>query len=242
MYILGIETTTPIMSIALSEDEKLLDEVSENCKNSQVVKIIQKIDHILKKNKLSLDQMDLIGVGIGPGIFTGTRIGLTVAKTFSQVNSIDIVGITSLHALAYQAMKLIYQLKNENIQNEELCILPLINAKREEVYCSFFTCRNSTLNKICEDELIKIDELEQKVFKLIGMYKKIVLCGNILIDYQFINSKFEKEEKVMILRDVIVPKANAINILAFQKYSKEVVDDYIKLNPKYVRKFKPFEK
>jgi len=242
MYILGIETTTPIMSIALSQDEKLLEEVSENCENSQVVKIIPKIDYILKKNKLSLDQIDLIGVDIGPGIFTGTRIGLTVVKTFSQVNSIDIVGITSLHALAYQAMKLIYQLKNENIQNEELCIFPLIDAKREEVYCSSFTCRNSLLNKICEAELIKIDELEQKVFKLIGMYKKIVLCGNILIDYPFINSKFEKEEKVTIFGNVIVPKANAINFLAFQKYNKGVVDNYTKLNPIYVRKFKPFGK
>lgn len=242
MYILGIETTTPIMSIALSEDEKLLEEVSADCGQSQVVEIIPRIDNVLEKKNMDLSQIDLIGVDIGPGMFTGTRIGLTVAKTLSQVNSINIVGVTSLNVLAYQAMNFLYKSKNENIESDKFCIFPIINAKREEIYCSIFTFRKFSLKKIDKDKLLKIDKLEQKIIDLISNYNNIILCGNGVIEYKHISNKFKKEKEIIFFKDIIVPEANAINSLAFNKYLKGKVNDFIKLTPKYVRQFKPFRK
>ncbi|MCK4377578.1 MAG: tRNA (adenosine(37)-N6)-threonylcarbamoyltransferase complex dimerization subunit type 1 TsaB, partial [Actinomycetia bacterium] len=101
MYILGIDTTTSIMTIALSEDERILTESLVDCGQFHVVKIVTVIDEVLKKTDVDLSQIDLIGVDIGPGMYTGTRIGLALAKTLSQINSIDVVGITSVHALAF---------------------------------------------------------------------------------------------------------------------------------------------
>lgn len=246
MYILGIDTTTSIMTIALSEDERILTESLVDCGQFHVVKIVTVIDEVLKKTDVDLSQIDLIGVDIGPGMYTGTRIGLALAKTLSQINSIDVVGITSVHALAFQASKKLNQLKNElqskgeRIQGQKFCISSLINAKRGEVYSSFFAFGKSYLEKIKKDELLTIDDLIHKIFELINIYKKVVLCGDALIDYPQISSIFEKEKKVMLLKNIILPRASSINYLAFYRYKEGKVDHYIQLIPRYVRPFIPF--
>jgi tRNA threonylcarbamoyladenosine biosynthesis protein TsaB len=246
MYILGIDTTTSIMTIALSEDESILIERSVDCGQFHVVKIITEIDKVFKKTKVDLSQIDLIGVDIGPGMYSGTRIGLALAKTLSQINLIDIIGITSVYALAFQASKKLNQLKNklqskgEKIKRQKICISSLINANRGEAYSSFFASRKGYLEKIIKDELLTIDDLIQKIFELINIYKKVILCGNALIDYPQINNIFEKEKRVMLLKNIILPRASSINYLAFYKYKEGKVDDYKKLIPKYVRPFIPF--
>ncbi|MCG2789758.1 MAG: tRNA (adenosine(37)-N6)-threonylcarbamoyltransferase complex dimerization subunit type 1 TsaB, partial [Actinomycetia bacterium] len=100
MYILGIDSGTGRVSVAVNRDQQLLSKVEYGKNQRYMVSIISLIDKALKKASISLDLVDLFAVNIGPGDFTGTRIGMSVAKTLAWVGSKPIFGIGSLNITA----------------------------------------------------------------------------------------------------------------------------------------------
>src|SRR4030043_2361682 len=100
MYILGIDSTTGRVSIAVNSDQQLLSKVEYGKNQKYMVSIISLIDKALKKVNVSPDFVDLFAVNIGPGDFTGTRIGISVAKTLAWVGNKPIYGIGSLDVVA----------------------------------------------------------------------------------------------------------------------------------------------
>ncbi|GFP23616.1 tRNA threonylcarbamoyladenosine biosynthesis protein TsaB [Candidatus Hakubella thermalkaliphila] len=102
MYILGVDTTTELLSIALSEDLQLIDAVELDCSQSHAELLFPQLDHLLKKWHLEMGDIGLLVVDIGPGMFTGTRVGVVAQKTMAIVLGIPLVGLTSLEILASQ--------------------------------------------------------------------------------------------------------------------------------------------
>jgi len=101
--ILGIETATQICGVALCHDGRLVAEYRLNLKNAHAGLLISSVDKILADSRLKPADLDAIAVSIGPGSFTGLRIGLATAKGLAFANNQAIVGVPTLAALAGQA-------------------------------------------------------------------------------------------------------------------------------------------
>jgi tRNA threonylcarbamoyl adenosine modification protein YeaZ len=100
VLVLGIETSSPIGSVALVEDGRLLAEASHDTPNSHGERLLGLIEELFVRTGRERRDLDRIAVGRGPGAFTGLRIGLSLAQGIAQGLSIPAVGIGSLRALA----------------------------------------------------------------------------------------------------------------------------------------------
>ena len=146
MYILGIDSSTERVSVAANSDQQLLSKVEYGKNQKYMISIISLIDKVLKKARISLDLVDLFAVNIGPGDFTGTRIGISIAKTLAWVGSKPICGIGSLDVVAlgifFKNFKKIQKLLGEG---KQIIITPVLDVKRNEVFFSFFKVEESSL-------------------------------------------------------------------------------------------------
>ncbi|MBW1870999.1 MAG: tRNA (adenosine(37)-N6)-threonylcarbamoyltransferase complex dimerization subunit type 1 TsaB, partial [Deltaproteobacteria bacterium] len=99
MIILALDTATPVTSVALLDDNQLLGQVSEPSKNHSRTLLIA-IDRLVSQLGLARHDLGAIAVGLGPGSFTGIRVGLTLAKSLSFALRIPLAGVSTLRALA----------------------------------------------------------------------------------------------------------------------------------------------
>jgi tRNA threonylcarbamoyladenosine biosynthesis protein TsaB len=130
MIVLGIETSCSIGGVALVENQELLEEILFEEGMIHGRELVPSIERLLGKNNIPLSKIDLIAVDIGPGSYTGIRVGLATAKTLAYIQKIEIIGITSLDAMA------------ENITSCEIkSCLPLIDAKWGQIYYAIYQRR-----------------------------------------------------------------------------------------------------
>ena len=218
MKILSIETAGNICGVALTEDDRLIKEVLLDDGNTHSVKLMPLIDKLLSETNTKISDIDLFACDIGPGSFTGIRIGVSTVKAFMDVTNKKAVGITSLETLAY------------NIDTEEI-VCSLIDAKNENVYYGFFKKENKTYkstDKLGFDNINNVIEIAKQ------KNKKIIFIGNGSTIYKdMIESKMNN---AVVILDEESNKLNARNIaFAALKKQDEAVDSN-NLSPVYLRK------
>ncbi len=125
MIVVGIETSTPQTSVAVGTDLGILGAVSVAGKARQE-SVTPALDQLCRWIGVELPQVGGIAVGIGPGLFTGLRVGIQTAKTLAQVLGVPIVGITSLDAVAF------------SIRHTHKLIVPVIDGRRGEVFFAIY--------------------------------------------------------------------------------------------------------
>lgn len=125
MKILAIDTSSKICSVAILENEEIIDEINLDNGRTHSENLMPMIAEILAKNNLKLENIDLISCSIGPGSFTGIRIGVASVKAMAEVNQIPVVGVTSLETLA-------------RIDESENTKVALIDARNNQVYGGIF--------------------------------------------------------------------------------------------------------
>ena len=101
MRIFAMDTSTLTATVAVLDEDKVLGEYTLCDKLTHSQTIMPMTDEILKKLNISLEDIDVFSVCVGPGSFTGLRIGMATVKTFSQALSKPIIGVSSLDAIAY---------------------------------------------------------------------------------------------------------------------------------------------
>jgi len=101
VIVLGIETSTPQTSVALGTERGTIASTLLSAGHSHHEVVVPAVDHITRWSNTDLSQLGGIAVGIGPGLFTGLRVGVQTAKTMAQVLSVPIVALTSLDVLAF---------------------------------------------------------------------------------------------------------------------------------------------
>lgn len=100
MRILSVSTATNHLSVALNDSQQIIVEKNEQDERNHSEHLDPLIDEILKENQLTLKDIDRFAVAIGPGSYTGLRIGITTVKMFASVLNKEVVGISTLQALA----------------------------------------------------------------------------------------------------------------------------------------------
>lgn len=128
--ILGIETATEVCSTALVHDGKVVIEKSLNEKNVHSEKLLMMIDEVLANASCPVKSLEAIAVSIGPGSFTGLRIGLSTAKGLALSNSIPLLAVPSLDGIAES-----FRLTGKREKN----FCAMIDAKRNESFYAFYS-------------------------------------------------------------------------------------------------------
>ena len=126
MPILALDTSTLVSSVAIASSEKLIAELILQTKLTHSEVLMPHIEQILAMTKLEKADLTGIAVSIGPGSFTGLRIGLAAAKGMAYALKLPIVGVSTLEALAYH-----YPIPN-------IYIAPLLDAQKGNVYMALY--------------------------------------------------------------------------------------------------------
>ncbi len=153
--ILHIETATPICSAALSKDRQLLKIKETNDPRSHATRLSPFIDELLKSSGLSVSDLDAISVSLGPGSFTGLRIGVSTVKGLAYGANLPVIGISTLQALT---SRLISENPDDlrDLITDKLLLCPMLDARRMEVYTAFYS-RGLELKRKVQADIIDAD-------------------------------------------------------------------------------------
>ena len=137
MLVLAVDTTTPHSSVALLENSNLLTEVNSVSSLTHSERLLPAVDLILSQRGLTIKDVEAYAVAVGPGSFTGIRIGLSTIKSFALSSGNPIAPVSTLKALA---------LKLKLPHNRLLC--PLLDARKGEIYAALFEVQKGRLAEI----------------------------------------------------------------------------------------------
>ena len=139
--ILTIATATPIGSIALTRGEELLAELILKPVGSHSDFLISAIDEILNRTGVVIEEIDAFAAVVGPGAFTGLRVGVSTIKGLAQATGKPVIPVSSLTALAMQA------------PDAGLPICAMLDARKGEVYSALFQWRNGFPEQIVSEQV-----------------------------------------------------------------------------------------
>ncbi|MEW6600218.1 MAG: tRNA (adenosine(37)-N6)-threonylcarbamoyltransferase complex dimerization subunit type 1 TsaB, partial [Nitrospirota bacterium] len=148
MKVLAIETATLAGSIAVFDDsEGLVGEVRVSVKIAHSERLMPSIEWLLKASGISIKEIDAFAVSIGPGSFTGLRIGLSTVKGFAFATGKPVVAVRTLDAFA-RLMPFCSRI-----------VCPMLDARRNEVYAAFYQWDDGRCTKIMPETSIKPADL-----------------------------------------------------------------------------------
>ena len=215
IYILNIETATKNCSVSISKNGELVAIKELNNGNYSHAEVLHPfINNVLKEANIDFENLSAIAVSKGPGSYTGLRIGVSAAKGLCFSLQIPLISINTLASLAH------------SISIENGTIIPMLDARRMEVYAAIF---DSNYNQVREikaeiiDQISFLKELEKsKVFFLGDGAEK---CKSIL------------KHKNAVFVDGIFPSAKEMCSLAYVKYKKNDIEDVAYFEPFYLKDF-----
>ena len=152
MTVLGIETATDACAAAVVRDGEVLDESFLQEPHIHAEMLMSQIDQVLGPLEKGIHEVDGIAVSIGPGSFTGLRIGLSVAKGLAWSTEKKLVAVPTLRALARKAV-------DEGCFGLPVFVLPVLDARRDEVYCQLFQADDRGLVPLWAERVMTLDLL-----------------------------------------------------------------------------------
>ncbi|MBF0385686.1 MAG: tRNA (adenosine(37)-N6)-threonylcarbamoyltransferase complex dimerization subunit type 1 TsaB [Candidatus Omnitrophica bacterium] len=215
MNILAIDTSTANLTLALFSEGKIIAKRNKKSQGILSESIIPIIDGALKKAVLSLSDIDCFAVGLGPGSFTGLRVGLATIKGFATALKIPIIGVSSLDIIASNVRK----------DNVQICIV--LDARRGNVFAAIYNKENGVLKRSGEYFLAPIDELLKRI------KKQAVFCGDGVSIYK---DKIINSGKALLIEEEKnwFPKAENLIMLALKKAALKEFANNDTLKPLYL--------
>lgn len=224
MKILGIDTATDVCGIALTEDKQLITEYRSNFKRAHAEKLIVSIAKVLEDANLSLKDLNGIAISIGPGSFTGLRIGLSAVKGLVFANHLPVVSVNTLDALAHQALFYSYQ------------ICPLIKAQADEAYTALYRANNFALERISKYRLINLDQLTSFIDK------ETLIINNGMENLEAYIPQMGGELFKVAPQEISLLNGFTVAQLGYDRLQRGQIDDIETLEPYYLKEFKAKKK
>lgn len=151
MLVLGIETSTTQGGVAIVGEDRVLCEAILNVEVTHSERLLPAVDRALGEARVSLEALGGIAVSIGPGSFTGLRIGLSTAKGLAYATGLPLVGVSTLEAMAWALPAARWQ------------ICPVLDARKQEVYAALFRHEPAGLRRIADDAAMAPDDLCRRI-------------------------------------------------------------------------------
>jgi tRNA threonylcarbamoyladenosine biosynthesis protein TsaB len=216
-YILCIETSTKICSVALFNDSRLIDSEEQGGEYSHAENLAVFIDRLLKRQEINYSDLSAVTVTKGPGSYTGLRIGVSLAKGIAYGASIPLIAIDSLKSMAWGAIQ-------KSMDNEAF-YCPMIDARRMEVFAAVY---DSKLQLI---RAIDADIVEPDSYRKFLDQKKVYFFGDgaekCQTTIQHSNAKFMDQ----------IASAKNMGVLAFEAFQKQDFEDVAYFEPFYLKEF-----
>ncbi len=233
MKILAVDTSSSNACTAILEDEKILIELNNEDERTHSQKLMPMIDKAFKNTNLSLKDIDLIVCGLGPGSFTGVRIGIATVKAFIDSQNILATGVSSLESLAYNL-------------NQDGFICSLIDSGHGNSYAGLFHIVKDNFElKTIESDLTFLN-LNDDLLDFIQNNKKISIdnfpiyfVGNATIIYKDLlqNLHFEKNNKIILANEAKCAISSiSLAKVGYNKYKNGFFGNSNILSPIYLRK------
>ena len=221
--ILCIETGTDICSVGIARDGELISlrESDEGRDHAKRVGVF--VDELLRETGVQPDELDAVAVGMGPGSYTGLRIGVSFAKGLCYGLNIPLIAVGSLDALAEVAIE-----DNEagilDVKNwDEAVLCPMVDARRMEVYTRLFDTTGKALSEV------SAEVVTEQTFADVRRDKQLIIFGNgaakcceVMPDAKYI---------------AITPSARGLARLAQQRLTAGQIEDIAYFEPFYLKDF-----
>ncbi len=164
MKILAFDGAAKAASVAVADGDRILAHHTVDNGLTQSELLLPMAEDMLKSLKLSFSDIELFATSVGPGSFTGVRIGVSLVKGLAFGRNLPCVGVSTIEALA------------ENIRGLRGIIVPCMDARRGQVYSATFCCDGENLTRLTEDRAISLSALAEELSTYEG--KDIYLCGD----------------------------------------------------------------
>lgn len=213
MKILAIDTSSSVCSVAILEDDKLIDKNELDDGRTHSENLMPLLDELLKRNSIDIKEVELIACTVGPGSFTGIRIGVASIKPIAEVLNIKVASIMSLEALA------------RNVENKET-IVSLIDARNNQVYCGIFDKEYNSKEEYIADDI-------NEVIKVLEKYDNITFVGNgSILHQELLTQKLRNVE----FSDNNKQSAENVGKMGYKKYLENNLCTADTIMPVYLRK------
>jgi tRNA threonylcarbamoyladenosine biosynthesis protein TsaB len=223
LNILVIDTSTEIEFIALSVNGRIF-EFSQNAGISHSVTMFQNLSALLSRASISINDIDLFGVGIGPGSFTGIRIAVSTARMFAQILGIPLVGLKSQEIYAVST-----------VVPEDKTIIAAFDAKKSKVFAGVYHIIDSITQEIIEPG----DYTMKELLDSIKNPRELLCIGDGCGKYISIIEEYAADKNISYeYLENFAPAGKAVVDLALRKYkeSPEEFTDFNSTVPFYTRK------
>jgi tRNA threonylcarbamoyladenosine biosynthesis protein TsaB len=215
--ILSADTSSPKFSIALSRGAGLIAQSVSSAPDRQSSDMLLEIDRLLSRHSYGIEDIDLFSVGLGPGSFTGLRIGVTTMRAMAFALKKPIIGIPSIDALAHAVT---------GDRAPDICVI--IDAKQGKIYGRFYKQGRGAVKPVSRILLVPIDKL------LAGIKAPMLFSGDAIALYRGVISKARIRGVSFALEKIRYPEAAIIGNLSFSKWKKRYRDNIFTLSPLYI--------
>lgn len=221
--ILSIETGTDVCSVGLARDGELLSLRESDEGRDHAKKVAVFVDELLRQTGVDAEELDAVSVGMGPGSYTGLRIGVSFAKGLCYGLQIPLIAIGSLDALV-EVAKEDHEAGILSVKDWDQAILcPMVDARRMEVYTQIFSSAGEPLSEVSA-EIVSAESFAkwrgEGEFVIFG--NGAAKCQQVLEGAKYID---------------VVPSARGLVRLAEQKLSQGEVEDIAYFEPFYLKDF-----
>jgi len=221
MRILALDTSTDVASVAISEAGVIIGEYSCNKGKTHSQKLMPMIQSLLDKVGLSAADMDAFSASIGPGSFTGLRIGVTTVKAMAFAAGKPVISVPTLDALAY------------NLPMSTSLICPMIDARNNQVFTAVYRFINGKLKRLTDYLGIHINELVDIILPMEG---EVVLLGDAAGMHGDFFTQQLGERVYIAPQNTALAKASSVAALACDAYTAGKLENCYDMVPFYLRK------
>jgi tRNA threonylcarbamoyladenosine biosynthesis protein TsaB len=218
MLILAVDTSSKSASIGLLRDDDVLSEIFFNLDVNHSVVLLRALHNLLRLSRIELNEIDLFACTIGPGSFTGLRVGASTIKGLALATKKPIAGVSTLEALAF------------NITCSKIIVCPMLDAKKDQVYTALYrTAQDYTLEKMKSERVTDIRAFlqcidEEVIFVGDGSVKYAELISDMLPGKCYFASGCHQHVRAAV-----------VGILGKKKYYAGDVLDSVTFAPVYLR-------
>ena len=218
MKVLGVDTSTMTAGIGIVEEGEILVEVKFSVKITYSEILLSCIDQALKNVGLKIDDMDGFAISIGPGSFTGLRIGLSTLKGLSFATRKPLASVLSLDALAYLSLYCQYP------------VVAMLDAKKSQVYAAIYETREGKLKRQSDYLVIDVEDLVKRISQ------KTLFVGPGAKLYQKKLIELLKDKAYFSQAEQSLPSGATVAFLGSKKLILSQFEDIVDLEPLYLRK------
>ena len=228
--ILYIDTSGPDALIGISQNEQIIASKQNSITNTHAEFVQAGIDEMCKSANISLENIDAISVTMGPGSYTGLRVGLASAKGLAFALNKPLIGLSTLTLLAKAAIRHLNTTKDALTKEQKLQIFSMIDAKRMEVFGAIY---NNTLEYLSPEKAYILDE----AFLLSSLKKGPLLCiGSGVANTNILSQHADFQNNSPLFLDGSYTITDMID-LALKKMQKSEFEDLAYASPAYLKEY-----